>query len=313
MNDFPTTLPEFQERFGDDEACLRFLHSMKWPNGFRCPKCHHDRSYAIDDRRVEECAKCGHQASVTAGTMFHRIRKPLSTWFRAIFEFVSRKDGCNAMDLMRLFDLSYPTAWSWLHKIRDTFVRPNRESLAGVVEADESYVGAPEPGAFGRDRGENKILVAGAVEVVGEGCGRARLAPVGSASAEDLQTFVAANVEEGATVRTDGLVSYDGLKALFKHKVTVIGDPKTASKKFPRIHRVFSLFKRTMLGTYHGSWSDKFAAMYCEEFTFRFNRRGSSSRTHLFRRIIEYAVLRKPRLHLVAGSRFPGRVAPEAA
>lgn len=250
---------------------------------------------------------------MTAGTMFHRTRKPLSTWFRAIFEFISRKDGCNAMDLMRLFGLSYPTAWSWLHKIRDTFVRPNRERLSGVVEADESYIGGPEAGVFGRDLGENKILVAGAVEVVGEGCGRARLAPVESASAENLQTFVATNVEEGATVRTDGLGSYDGLGAVFKHKVTVIGDPKTASKTFPRVHRVFSLFKRTMLGTYHGSISDKFAAMYCEEFTFRFNRRNSSTRTHLFRRIIEYAVIRKPRLHLVAGRRFSGRVLPEAA
>jgi hypothetical protein len=77
--------------------------------------------------------------------------------------------------------------------------------------------------------------------------------------------------------------------------LTVIGDAKTASKKwFPHIHRVFALFKRVLLGTYHGSWSAKYAALYCEEFAFRFNRRRSASRVHLFERVIEQGVRRPP-------------------
>jgi transposase-like protein len=305
FDDFPTTIPEFERRFSDDVACRQYLRSVKWPDGFRCPRCGGSRSYWVCERGREQCATCRHQTSVTSGTMFHKAHVPLKTWFRAIFEFVSAKHGCSALHLSRVLGLSYETAWTWLHKIRDVFVRPDRERLAGTVEADETYIGGPEPGCPGRARGEKKLLIAGAVEVRGEGCGRSRLRPVDDAGAAELQTFVADVVEEGAVVRTDGLPSYAGLDAVFDHKPRVIGkDSKRAAKLFPRIHRVFSLFRRVLLGTYHGSWSRKWAAQYCEEFAFRFNRRNSSSRTHLFRRVIEYGVRRPPRIHILARATY---------
>lgn len=314
LNSFPRTALEFERQFATERACWKFLWHAKWPNGFVCRKCNGTKAYYVIERALEECADCGYQASVTTGTMFHRTQKPLRMWFRAIFEFVSRKHGCNAMDIQRLLGLSYPTAWEWLHKIRDAFIRPGRERLCGEVEVDETIVGGPEPGVHGRDLGSHKQLIAGAVEVTENGaCGRTRLAPVDSGSAQDLKTFVSDVVQEGSRVHTDGLSSYIGLNHCYDHKATVIGDPKTASQKFPHVHRVFSLFKRVMTGTYHGSWSRKYAAMYCEEFDFRFNRRTSGSRIHLFRRVIEHAMLRPPRLHLVKGFRNGRPVVPEAA
>jgi hypothetical protein len=315
FDDFPRTPAEFERRFGDEVSCWEYLRALKWPNGFRCAAaaCAGERSYFVIERGVDECATCGRQTSVTAGTMFHRTRTPLRAWFRAIFEFVSRKHGCNAMDIQRLVGVSYPTAWTWLQKIRDVMVRERRSQLADDVEVDETYVGAPEPGVYGRDLGANKVLVVGAVEIDADGCGRARLRPVASAAAEDVQAFVCDVVEEGATVRTDGLPAYNGLSVVYDHRVKIIGDPKTASDKFPRIHRVFALFKRVLLGTYQGSWSKKWAAMYCEEFVFRFNRRRSRARTTLVRRVLEEAVRRPPRVHRFVGNAFDGQVVPVAA
>ena len=315
FEDFPSTLPEFDRRFGGEVACWHYLRRLKWPHGFRCAAagCRGRRSYFVIERGVDECATCGRQTSVTAGTMFHRTRTPLKLWFRAIFEFVSRKHGCNAMDLRRLLGLSYPTAWAWLHKIRDVMVREGRQKLEGEVEVDETYVGGAEAGVFGRDLGEKKVLVAGAVEFSDAGCGRARLRPVTSAAAADLQAFVGDVVKEGATVWTDGLPAYRGLGAVFAHKVKVIGDPKTAADKFPHIHRVFALFKRVLLGTYQGSWSKKWAAMYCEEFVFRFNRRTALARTLLVGRVLGESVRRAPRIHRLAGKTFEGEVVPVAA
>lgn len=297
--DFPSTLPEFQARFGDETACLAYLRTQKWPEGFRCPRCPSTHSYTIESRQLEECAACGHQTSLTAGTMFHGTRKPLSSWFRAIFEFVSRKHGCNAMDIQRLFGFSRKIAWAWLHKIRDAMVSPERSKLRGRVEVDETYVGAAEAGVYGRDLGEKKHLIAGAVEETDDGrCGRCRLAPVTSASAEHLQSFVADVVQEGAVVHTDGLKSYKGLDHVFGHEVDVIGkDPAKAAEIFPRIHRVFSLFKRVVLSTYQGSISEKYMPAYCNEFDFRFNRRDSGSRTHLLQRVMETAVRCRARVH----------------
>ena len=156
--EFPTTLLEFEGRFATERACWEFVRGVKWPNGYRCPKCPGRKSYFVIERGLDECAACGHQTSTTAGTMFHGTRQPLMVWFRAIFEFVRAKNGCNAMHLQRILGLSYETAWTWLHKIRDTFVRPGRELLTGGVEADETYVGGPEEGVSGRACGEKKTI-----------------------------------------------------------------------------------------------------------------------------------------------------------
>jgi transposase-like protein len=319
LSDFPSTALEFDSRFSTERACWEFLWNAKWPGGYRCPKCSGSKAYYVIERQLEQCAGCEHQASVTAGTMFHGTRKPLRLWFRAIFEFVSRKYGCNAMDLKRLLGISYQTAWEWLHKIRDVFVRKDRTRLNGTVEADETYIGGPEAGVCGRGRGEKKILVFGAVEVIpdedgGTRCGRVRLVPVPTASADHLQPALLDSVELGAGVHTDCWMGYRELRHAYAHEITNIKSSReTASELFPHIHRVFSLFRRVLLGTYQGSWSKKYAAMYCEEFTFRFNRRASHSRVHLFKRVMEQAIKRRPRLHTVTGYSHQNPVVPEAA
>jgi hypothetical protein len=163
---FPTTALDFEARFGDERACWDFLWSAKWPNGFGCPKCNGTKAYYVFERALEQCAACDHLASVTAGTMLHGTRKPLPMWFRAIFEVVSPKHGCNAMDIMRLLGPSYQTSWEWLHQIRNVFVQKDREPLEGEVEADETYIGGPEEASMAGAVGRKRILVFGAVEVV---------------------------------------------------------------------------------------------------------------------------------------------------
>lgn len=294
LADFPKTILEFEARFPDEAACVEFLYAAKWPDGFVCGGCGGRKSYFVVERGREQCAQCKRQTSVTANTLFHGQRAGLRKWFRAILEFTSRKYGCNAQDIRRLVGVSEPIAWQWLHKFRETLGRRDRTPLKGAVELDESYVGGPEVGVHGRNLGAKKHLVVGAVEVAGEGCGRVRLEPAKSASADDLQPFVVDNVAPGAEIRTDKHAGYLHLHEVYVHRVTTIGDPKTASKKFPRIHRVFSLFKRLILGTYQGSWSKDHAAAYCEEFEFRFNRRACRKRPQLFASVVATGVKAPP-------------------
>jgi hypothetical protein len=89
-----------------------------------------------------ECAGCGHQTSLTSGTLFHGTRKPLRLWFRAIWEICVHHHGISAADLQRILGLgSYETAWAWAHRIRRAMVRENREGLQGCVQVDEVHVG----------------------------------------------------------------------------------------------------------------------------------------------------------------------------
>jgi hypothetical protein len=162
--DLPGDLPSFLERFGTDQQCRAYLFAARWPEGFGCAACGHARAWAHRARLIYECAACGKQHSLLAGTIFEQTKTGLARWFLAIFLVTSSKGGISAMELKRQMGFgSYQTAWSWLHKIRKAMVAPDRLPLAIRVEADETYVGGRRPGRPGRGAA-GKTKVAGAVE-----------------------------------------------------------------------------------------------------------------------------------------------------
>ena len=62
----------------------------------------------------------------------------------------------------------------------------------------------------------------------------------------------------------------------------------------PGVHRISSLLKRWIVGTFQGSVSDKHFDYYLDEYTFRFNRRSSKARGLLFYRLLQQAVMATP-------------------
>jgi len=295
MEDYPRNLAEFEARFASDEACRDYLFRLRWPEGFRCPRCGWGKAWPVR-RAVFECAHCGSQIAVTAGTIFQDSRRPLTLWFRAMWWVTTQKNGASALGLQRILGLgSYKTAWTWLHKLRRAMVRPGRDRLRGGVEADETYVGGLEEGVSGRQT-ETKALVAVACEQDGPGMGRIRLRRIPDASAASLHAFLEECIEPGSVVHTDGWEGYTGLEAKgYRHKATVLqGRQATASQLMPRVHRVASLLKRWLLGTHQGAVSLEHLDYYLDEFTFRFNRRNSGSRGKLFYRLVQQAVAVEP-------------------
>src|SRR3982751_6163367 len=172
-DDLPEDMPSFVARFGTDEQCREYLFKARWPDGFRCSACGHDDAYALKTKLVYECVACRKQHSLLVGTIFEQTKTGSAKWFLAIYLVTSSKGGIAATELKRQLGLgSYQTAWTWLHKLRKAMVRPDREPLAGRVEADETHVGGPRPGKRGRGAA-GKTLVGGAVEA-GRGAARSR-------------------------------------------------------------------------------------------------------------------------------------------
>ena len=295
MEDYPRNLAEFEARFATEEACRDYLFQLRWPEGFRCPRCGHGAAWPVR-QGLWECSGCGRQTSVTAGTVFQDTRQPLRLWLRAIWWVTSQKNGVSALGLQRVLGLgSYKTAWSWLHKLRRAMVRPGRDRLSGRVEVDETYWGSPEEGVRGRQT-YTKSLIAIAAQEDGRGTGRLRMRRVRDASAESLMPFVEEAIERGSTVHTDGWLGYEPLqKRGYRHEVTFLDEgPESASKLLPRVHRVASLLKRWLLGTHQGAVNPEHLDYYLDEFTFRFNRRNSRSRGKLFYRLVQQAVAIDP-------------------
>jgi len=149
------------------------------------------------------CAGCGHQVSVTAGTVFQDTRTPLTVWFRAMWWVTSQKNGVSALGLQQVLGWgSYQTAWTMLHKLRRAMVRPDRSRLKGRVEVDETFWGAPEEGAYGRGA-ERKVLIAVGAEEDGEGIGRIRMGRIPNASGKSLERFVRESIDPGSVVGTE--------------------------------------------------------------------------------------------------------------
>lgn len=295
MEDYPRTLRELESRFATEQACREYLARLRWPQGFTCPACRGTEAWSTG-RWLWMCAACGHQVSVTAGTIFQDTRTPLTLWFRAIWWVVSQKNGASALGLQRILGLgSYRTAWTWLHKLRRAMVRPGRDRLSEMVEVDETFLGGVEAGG-GRRHVGNKALVVIAAEVRGRAVGRIRMHRVADSSAESLLPFVQEAVAPGAVVITDGLQSYRGLPGLgYRHdRRILLGSGESAHAVLPRVHRVASLLKRWLLGTHQGAVSREHLDYYLNEFTFRFNRRTSRHRGKLFYRLLEHAVAVDP-------------------
>lgn len=290
MKDYPRSIMELESRFSTEAACREYLASLRWPDGFHCPRCDHDVSWP-HDRMLMECAECGHQTSVIAGTIFERTRTPLAVWFREIWWVVSQKNGASALGLQRVLGLgSYETAWTWLHKIRRAMVRPGRDRLTGRVEVDETFLGGLKEGIRGRNTFKKALVVIAAQEE-GNGIGRIRMRRLLDASGESLRGFVDSAIEPSSVVCSGGWQGYAGLEAHgYGHEVTVMRtSDASASDLLPRVHRVASLLKRWILGTHQGAVSPEHLDGYLDEFVFRFNRRTSRSRGKLFYRLLQNA------------------------
>lgn len=115
-----------------------------------------------------------------------------------------------------------------------------------------------------------------------------------STSSEELLSGVMQMVQVGSLVETDAWRGYLALsKNGFRHTRIEMAATRPAKREIdalPRVHRVSSLFKRWILGTYQGSVDSKHIQQYLDEFVFRFNRRTSGSRGLLFFRLLENIV-----------------------
>ena len=299
---YPRTWTEFLDWFSSEDACLAYLEGLRWPNGFICPSCGVASVPYRASRIRMMCRDCGHQSTVTAGTIFDKTRTPLRVWLAAAWYLTNQKQGVSALGAAtRARAGQLPDRLGDAAPAAPSDGAPDRERLKGTVEVDETYLAITdreEPlTALGRKNNTAKVLVALAVEVLEpRGFGRIRLRRIAEDSQEYVVPFVQASIEPGSRVRTDGSAAYRSLAWLgYGHQRSVmLGAEQPAHATLAGVHRVASLVKRWILGTHHGAVQPEHLDAYLDEFVFRFNRRTSSSRGMLFYRLLQQAVVTNP-------------------
>jgi len=203
---------EFMERFGSQEACVEHLRTVRWGRNlecFACPACGHGKGWWLPRRQLVECAECHRQTSVTAGTVFHRVRSPLWKWFWAIYPLAQDKKGIAAIELAKQISVTYSTAWLMLHKLRRAMRRRDEGYvLQGLVEVDETYVGGKAEGKRGRGA-DKKTPVAVALELRSDGKpGHMGMRSLKRVDGHCLRRFAEQKIKKGSTLKTDGWGAY---------------------------------------------------------------------------------------------------------
>jgi len=98
MTDYPQTVLEFNERFNNDAACRAYLESIRWPEGPHCPRCPQAKIWTMK-APFYRCASCGHDFTVTAGTLLADTHLPLRLWFQAMWYVVNQKSGASILTI----------------------------------------------------------------------------------------------------------------------------------------------------------------------------------------------------------------------
>ena len=271
------------ERFPDNGACLDYLQERFYPEGTECPKCGRpSKFHRISGRSAYSCQHCGHHVYPTAGTIFEKTTVNLQLWFYAIHLMASTRCGISAKQLEREIGVSNKTALRMFRQIRTLLSEDGEPPLSGDVEVDETFYGGKPKASQTRGMSGSQIkkmadakktIVLGMVERRG----RVRTAVVPDRTAASLKGKVREYVLPESMIYTDELRLYAGIGKEYRghrrvnhsQRIYVDGDASTN-----QIEGFFALLKTGIRGVYH-SVSAKHLQSYCDEYSFRYNRRNS--------------------------------------
>ena len=269
---------KLMEKYRSEDSCRQVLSELRWPDGVQCPRCESKDIRNSYTRDQYDCGSCGYQFSVLSGTIFHDTHLPLPKWFVAVYLMVEAKKGISANQMKRTLNVSYKTAWYLCHRIRKAMTENNPELLKGIVEVDETFIGGKR-----RDVGHgykgNKTAVVGDVERGGS----LRMQVVSARDRKTRHAFIKTHTApDTEAIYTDEWPPYKGIADHNTRHETVNhseeewvrGDVHTNT-----VENVWSLFKRSVIGSYH-KVSHKHLDAYLDELEWRFNNRNNP---YLFR------------------------------
>jgi Zn ribbon nucleic-acid-binding protein len=269
---------EFLRRYGTEEQCEAALEAARWPSGFVCPRCEGRSAWAFrrGAQPYRECAGCGYQCSLIAGTMFQASKLPLTRWFMAMQLLSQAKNNVAALELRRQLGVSYPTAWLLKHKIMEAMRQAESERhLHGRVELDDAYLGGERSGGTPGRGSENKVPFVLAVQTTDDGRPHRFCAAQLPFRRSAIAEFCDAHLLRPLTVVSDGLDCFTVAARSGVHQRIVTGGGKASVRlpEFASVNILLGNLKTAITGTYHAFEFAKYAARYLAEFQFRFNHR----------------------------------------
>lgn len=265
--------------FTDANKARVHLEALRWPNGPVCPHCGSTEKI----RRLKgkstrpglhQCNACREHFTVTVGTVMERSHIPLNKWVLAFHLMAASKKGMSAHQLGRMLGLTYKSAWCMAHRIREAMREPTPGLLGDenkVVEVDKTYVGSRA-----KNRTKRPVKPKQAVVSLIERDGKVHSMHVASVTAKTLRPVIVKHVSRTSYLMTDESTVYPKIGGEFKGHGTVNHSAGGYARgKFWRTNTAenyFSIFKRSIIGTYHHI-SEAHLQRYAGEFDFSYSTR----------------------------------------
>lgn len=279
-------LSKLAKYFSDEDSARELLEKMRWNGVPTCPHCGGVDPYKLTARAdskkpvrkgVYKCKACRKQFTVTVGTVFEDSRIAISKWLLGIHLMSSSKKGMSAHQIHRMLGISYKAAWFMMHRLRYAMTAgPLSDLMGGVVEMDETYVGARKKRGAKRGvpgPGSHKTPVVALVE---RGTGRVRAMPMMRVTADNLTREMERHVKPSATMMTDEHPVYIPVMESTGNRHHTVQHSKDeyvrGNVHSNTVEGFFSLLKRGINGTFHHV-SRGHLNRYCDEFAFRYENR----------------------------------------
>ena len=267
---------QFREAYGTEEQCRAVVEELRWPQGFFCPRCGSREGTRLSTRPMVQCRACRHQASLTAGTIFHATKLPLTTWFLAMWLVVTAKNGISSVELGRRLGIKQTHAWSLKQKLMHVMAeRDGAKRLDGRVEMDDAYLGGHRPGKRGRGAAGKQPFVAAVSTTDDRRPRKMKLLPVKGFRKREVKRLIGEHLASASRLVTDGLSCWTvAAEAGLAHTAMVTGGGKRAAgwSPFKWVNTTLGNVKAAITGTYRRV-SHEHAGRYLASYAWRFNRR----------------------------------------
>ena len=296
MKQVPDSLLAFQHMFPDDDACAAWLIEMRWPDGFVCPACGHEKGWALRRKaHTFECAGCRRQTSVTAGTILHASKLPLTVWFWAAYLMATHSNGISALQLQKQLGIgSLPQRLAARPQAARQHGRPRAQRVVGPGGNRRGQPSIPDQRRSSHRRARTQPRRQDAHRRRHRTRGRKHPRPPAAGRNLLLRRrrprTLRRNRRRSRRHRENRRLVRLRCGPRRSPHVHVVG--KTAAHLvLPWIHQVFSNLKGWARGVYHGL-RRKHLQAYLDEFVFRFNRR--KTRHAAFRSLFRLATNAEP-------------------
>ncbi|MFL5730527.1 MAG: 7TM diverse intracellular signaling domain-containing protein [Cytophagaceae bacterium] len=132
--------PEFCKVFPDELACMRYLEELKWGAGYSCKKCGNGNYSETDKKFSRKCTKCDNIESVTAYTLFHAIKFPLTKAFYILYSTVMAKNKITLSKLSDTLDLRLNTCSDFRKKVQERKISVQQKTGKDQIEKWEKLI-----------------------------------------------------------------------------------------------------------------------------------------------------------------------------